>query len=285
MKFAVECPHCGFAFRAGGKQRGKEMQCPECTRSLVAVPRTGLDAVGLGLLIHYAGLALSLLGAAVFVIGLAVFLCGRVAGDPNVERVGRYVALAGDLALLLALTVDLASVILSLWLPDAAGRGLLGGSLAARAAAVGVAVLCLVADEPPAWALLLLAALAAAAWVLWVCFARRLALYLGRREMAVETLDLLGSALKTVLPVAVLLGLTVAVVAIVASDGPVIVKIFLLAVLGGMLLGVLRFTVVAAFNTGAESPVLTLLYPTAVPFSLRYLSLLGTLRLLVRRQA
>jgi DNA-directed RNA polymerase subunit RPC12/RpoP len=285
MKIAVRCAECGFRFKASGKKQGKEVPCPECGRSILVVPRAGLKLLAAGLYFHYAAVPVAILGALAFLLGLAIYLGAVVAGDnEDVAAGGLLLLFLSDVALLAAAAADLPAVCLGFGVPDNAGRFFLGVCLTIRLALFPLGVFFLLSSAHPIAVVAALGVLAAISWGLWVGFVYRLGLHFGRHEIADEAMSLLGSGLMTVLPTAVVIGCVLLVLAIVFGVQSALGKVVLLGALCGILAGMVRAVITGvAKNPLVESPLLTLAYPSGVPFYMKYLSLLGTLRVMIRR--
>jgi DNA-directed RNA polymerase subunit RPC12/RpoP len=286
MKIKASCPQCGFKMRGGKKELGKEIPCPQCGHEILMLPRTGLKEVDLGLYFHHAAMLVGLVGGAVFVFGLALMLIAQAAvWDEQAENAGLAIQCVGCVLLLVAGAIDMPTPCLSFNLPDTTARALLAASFPVRLAVFALGVLFLLSIGSPVILLTGIVILALVAWILWVSFVHRLALYFRRPEIAREAVSVLGSAFWTLLPTVLLLGLLLLVIAIMTGISSPLGRGLLLSMLAS-LLGVLirAFTLGVSNNPLVESPFAALLYPTGIPFYLKYAALLSSLRLLIRRQ-
>jgi DNA-directed RNA polymerase subunit RPC12/RpoP len=286
MKIVVKCPECGFKFRASKKQRGQEVPCPECTHSILVVPRTGLKLAGLGLRFHYAAVPVGIVGIGAFLIGLGCTLCARVAGGAEeVDNVGLVFLILSSVTLLTAGVMDLPAPLLSLRIPDTTSQVLLGVSLPLRLGVIPLALAFILSTTRPIVLMVAVFVLSSASWILWLVFVRRMGLYFGRAEIAREALSVLGSALKTVIPLFLLMGGAVLMVAILVGIESPFGKVVLIGLVVSPVAVMSRAILSAIANSPLiESPFMFLLYPVGIPFYLKYLAILGSLRLLIRRQ-
>jgi DNA-directed RNA polymerase subunit RPC12/RpoP len=285
MKLLATCGSCGFQFRARKKDKGKEVPCPECGRSILVVERTGLKGVGLALRFHFLAMPVAFLGLGTFVVGLGLVL-GTWAGhwSEGAEAVGLGFLAVSSVALMAGAVMDLASPILCLNFPDTTSRIFLAASLPIRLAMFPFGIFFLVSTSRPAALVVALVLLGVAAWVFWILFLRRVGLHFGRREIADESMAMFATAAKTLIPLILLMGLGLAIAAVCGRmQSPfgkvLLVSLFvspLMVVLKGVLLGI-------SGNPLVDEPFMALLYPVGVPFFLKYTSLLSALGLVVRR--
>jgi DNA-directed RNA polymerase subunit RPC12/RpoP len=285
MKLLATCPRCSFQFRAKKKEKGKEIPCPECGQTILVIPRTGLGGVTWGLWAHFAAMPVALLAMGTFVVGLGLVL-GGLAGDLlQVHEVGVGFLAVSSVTFLIAGLIDLAPPVLCLFLPDTTSRIFLAASLPVRMAMFPFAIFFLALASRPAALMVAVAFLAVAAWVFWIIFMRRLALHFRRREMADEAMAVLGNAVKTLVPLLILLALAIAVMAIIGRVGSPIGKTMLLGLIASVIGLVLKGVLMGiGGNPLVDEPFMALLYPVGVPFFLKYASLLSAFVQLIRRQ-
>jgi hypothetical protein len=261
-------------------------------RRRYAARRRGLTNVDMGLGIHYGGMVAFLLGAVVGWLGLVVFLVTAVKhgarGEDESVPAGPLAAmtflfLAGWGLTALSSVTELVSSAYCLSVPDALARKFLTGSIVVRALAAPLGLLFLLLG----WAGIAMLAtvfLAVVGWLLWVGFLCGLSDCLDYPDLAEEAVGVTLSAFKFVIcwivVTSLLLGfllftlLLAQVVGLYACFSPL--------TFCALVAGIIRYLLAS----GKFDSVLTLvLYPTGIPLIMRYLDLIGTTRMIIRRRS
>jgi hypothetical protein len=303
---AAEVPLEARTVRRGDERNTAEPNPPEETewaildeeaearrmRRRCAARRRGLTKVDVGLAIHYGGMVAFLLGAVVGWLGLVVFLVTAVkhgaSGEDAPVPAGPLAAmtflfLAGWGLTALSSVTEFVSAAFCLSVPDSLARKFLTGSMVARALAAPSGLLLVLLG----WAGIALLAtvfLAVVGWLLWVGFLCCLSDCLDYPVLAEESVDVTLSAMKLVICWVVgsslLLGfilftlLLVRVAGVYAFCSPLSFC--------ALVAGIIRYLLAS----GKFDSVLTLvLYPTGIPVIMRYLDLIGTTRMIIRRRS
>ncbi len=250
--------------------------------------------MNVGLAIHYGGMGAFLLAliagwlAVILLVGAFVSLKAQPRLEPSVKILGTLAAsaflfLSSNALAAIGTLTDIVSSFFCLRVPDGTARGFLIGALCTRLLAlpVGVALMFFV---PYGFAVLSSIVLAIIAWCLWIGFLRTLALSLKQPILAREAIDVTLSAVK--------LG-----VSWVVGTGTVIGVIFLMVTmrrLGGCFMGFLILSSISVVAGLARFLILSdrfssmtnlFLYPTGIPLIMRYMDLIGTLRMIILRRA
>lgn len=262
---------------AGKKRKGAKERRNQETR------RAGLDKVNRGLGFHYAGMVVFLLAqwAVWIAIGLVVVVARAPALDEMLLGVVETLLLAGGVLTLAAAVIDVPCPFLCLFVPDGQGRGLLAASLLMRPLVVLGGYFLWQGDQSRTVVLVLMFFATALAWVLWMFFVRRLCRITKDREMRRETIRVLISGFLTIVMIALTLVGLAFFVALLLSTQSVMGR----AILLGFVLALLCALITALSKSPAvDSVLMAVLYPTGIPFFLRYLSLVASLRMeLLRR--
>jgi hypothetical protein len=257
--------------------------------------RQGLGWVNIGLAIHYGGMGAFLLAiiagwlaVITMMIAISKISALRPNEEPSASILGTLLA-SGVLFLIsncLTACSSLADIVSSAFclnVPDSTARGFLIGALCTRVLALpaGVVLLFFVAYG---WAMLSSTVLALVGWVLWVIFLRNLALYLKEPVLAQEGIDVTFSALKFGISWAVMMATLIGFLFLMVN----------MRRIGGCFFGFFVMTFVAAVTGLIRYLVLTdrfgslaglVLYPTGIPLVMRYMDLIGTLRMIILRRA
>jgi hypothetical protein len=263
----------------------------ERKRSKARQRRRGLGHVNIGLAIHYGGMVGFMLGQAaawLAVVLLMIAIISLGARKPDASSVGTLLAsgflfFASWVLTTCSALADLVSAAFCLRAPDAAARGFLIGALAVRVLALP-AGLGLILLGQPGWAMLATSVLATIGWVLWVLFLRALALDLSQPDLAKEVIHITFAAVKLAIWWMVVTVGFIGFLALMAGlkrVGFCGAGIFLGAFVSG-LAGFLRYLIVSG---RFESITTLLLYPTGIPLIMRYLDLIGTLRMIILRRS
>jgi hypothetical protein len=257
-----------------------------------AARRRRLTQVEVGLAVHYGGMVAFLLGAVAGWLGLVVSLVTAVkhgaGGEEGPAPVGPMAAmtflfLAGWGLTALSGVTELVSSGFCLSVPNSPARKFLTGSMVVRALVVPSGLL-LVLLGWAGTAVLAAVFLAVVGWLLWVGFLCCLSDCLEYPDLAEEAVGVTLSAFKLVIcwvvVTSLLLGfllftlLLVQVVGLYAFCSPLSFC--------ALVAGIIRYLLAS----GKFDSVLTLvLYPTGVPMITRYLDLIGTTRMIIRRRS
>jgi hypothetical protein len=250
--------------------------------------RLALAPVSRGLLFHFVATWILLAGVVSGSLGLGLvlvsLLLGLFAGDmamaQNITKALGLLALVAfffsTALILLGSATDFPCSLFCLGVPDATARILIGGVLLLRFFIAGAILWFLVLPSTRTFAMVAVLVLQLLAWWVWMSFLQRVCLRIGSRTLAQEAEGLFVNALVTAL----------------GSAAAVLVFVFFLSLL---LMAVLRpmpwgiFTAVSTAGIAAliklimiireeSSLIETILAPTGIPFVLRYLGLLASLR-------
>jgi hypothetical protein len=257
--------------------------------------REALGWVNVGLAIHYGGMGAFLLGLIAGWLALITLMIAlsrlsvlRPDETPSGSIIGTLLA-SGVLFLVsncLTACSSLADVVSSafcLSVPDASARGFLIGALCTRLVALPVGVVLLF-FVPYGWAMLTSLVLALIGWGLWVIFLRNLALYLKQPVLAQEAVDVTLSAIKFGLAWAVMMATLIGFLFLLVNMkrvGGCFFGFFVASFVAGAT-GLLRYLVMTD-RFGSLTNLL--LYPTGIPLIMRYMDLIGTLRMIILRRA
>ena len=126
--------------------------------------------------------------------------------------------------------------------------------------------------------------LAIIGWALWVGFLRSLALCLKQPILAQESVAVTFSALKLGLTWMVAMGMLIGIIFLLTLRvrlGGCFAGFFVLTAVSGVT-GLIRFLVL---SDRVESITSLVLYPTGIPLIMRYMDLIGTLRMIILRRS
>jgi hypothetical protein len=122
-------------------------------------------------------------------------------------------------------------------------------------------------------------------WVLWVLFLRGLSLCLEQPDLGQEAVSITISAVKLVVgwfvAIVCLTFLLAVIIALARVRGGGCFVLFIIFALVSGVAGVLRYLILSG---RFESPITMVLYPTGIPLIMRYLDLIGTLRMIILRR-
>jgi hypothetical protein len=244
--------------------------------------RRGLERVTLGLAVHYAAVFLVYAGLWASIVAVLLTVAYRYSEGDKTLAAMTFFYCAAAVCLLLTGLVQIATFVLCLAVPDGAARKFLIGSQAVWPAVFGLAVWAMFPGD------LRLVALGGAilfllgSWALWMFFLQRAAYAAHQPDIADETLRALWRGLGTMLGVVlILIAVTLYIMLIIYVEYK-FVRILLISISISVFLGMLR---IAAATRFFESVWHFLLFPTGFLSVLKYLDLLGSLRLFILRRS
>jgi serine/threonine protein kinase len=251
--------------------------------------RRDLGKVNIGLAIHYGGMVAFLVGQAAAWLGLFLLVIALVSlgarNKPDAASGGPLV-ISGILFLgAWGLTscsslADVFSSAFCLLAPDATARGWLAASLVVRLLALPAGCVFVVFGLP-ALAVLASTMLALAGWGFWMAFLRALAKSLKQPKLGSEAVSIIGAAVKFVAGWVAAIGLAVVFLAIMVKFGGCVVAV--LAVV--LIFATAGFIRALILSDRVESLSLLVLAPTGIPLTMRYLDLIGALRMIILRRS
>jgi hypothetical protein len=244
--------------------------------------RRGLDRVNLSLAFHYAAIFLVYAGLWAMIIAVNLNVAYRYSDSDKTRSAMTFFYFAAATCILLTGLVHLVIFILCLALPDGSARKFLIGSHAAWLVVFGLAIwaLCSFDLRLPALGGAVLFLLGS--WALWMFFLRRTASVSGQRDIADECVPVLWRGLATMLALVVILTLITLYVMLVMSFKFAWVRFVIFFFSLSILMGVMR---IAAATRFFESFTHALLFPTGFLSVLRYLDLVGSLRMNIHRRS
>jgi hypothetical protein len=244
--------------------------------------RLGLNRVNLGLAFHYAVVLAVFAGLWAGVLAIMFRLAAWYTGEDEALATMTVFFCVSSVCLLLAGLVQTVTFVLCLAVPNGLARGLLIGSQACWAVVLPLAgwVLWPTDFRVPALggALFFLFA----SWALWVLFLRGTAEAIKQPELAESCVHILWRGLWTTLLVVVLLTLATLYVMLLDVVQYQFLRFFVVGVTVMTLIGLSRIAAATGFF---ESAVHFLLFPTGVLPILKYLDLIGSMRMVILRRS
>jgi hypothetical protein len=261
-------------------------------RRRYAARRRGLTKVDVGLAIHYGGMVAFLLGAVVGWFGLVMFLVTALKhtarGEDEPVPAGPLAAmtflfLAGWGLTALSSVTELVSSAFCMSVPDSLARKFLIASMVVRALAAPSGLLFLLLG----WAgiaVLGTVFLAVVGWLLWVGFLCGLSDFLDYPDLAEEAVGVTLSAFKFVICWVVVTSLLVGFLLFTLLLAQVVGPYACFSPLSfcALIAGIIRYLLASG---KFESALTLVLYPTGIPWIMRYLDLIGTTRMIIRRRS
>lgn len=289
---AFNCPRCGTKLYLGDPDEIEQEEQEEEERKRRRKKKgqrkkrdriEGLATVSKGLGIHYAGIFVFMVGSWVYWLAFGIMFACMFTGMPDVHAFGFLsdVILVAVLISAIATLIEVPAGIMCVMVPDGSAKGLAISSVALRFLMILIGVWYVAADFDSLPAIVN-GLLLVGTFFLWMCFLRQTAVFLGQPGLARDVISLIIQALLTALAIFTFLffaSLLVRLLMIIQSPlgRAIIISSFA---------GPLATLVGACYKlSGGDSVLKVVLYPTGIPFLLRYLEFISSLRVALLKRA
>lgn len=293
---SFHCPRCGAKVYLGDREEIEQQEQEEAEEAEDRLRRKkkkrrarnrnridNLGRVSLGLGFHFAGILVFMVALWIYWLAFAIMMATMMTGgmaDHHALDFMRSMLVVAMSVSALATLIEIPCGFLCVLIPDGASRGWAWGVLACRFCMVGCMAWFALADfdRTPA---ILNALLFVTAFFLWMCFLRRVADYLGQKELSRETVRVIIQAVCSLVAMLIFLFCISLVIRLMNVVEAPFARVFILSGFAGPLA-----TFVAAwYRISGDSILRVVLYPTGITFLLMYLQLISSMRLVLLRRA